>query len=162
MHIRKVFIIIFWAGIFYHFWLWTRLPARVADHFGAGGYPNGWIGKDTHLLLMLGLNVFFFLFFYFMPKLTGKIPMQWVNIPNWSFWFQPEHRDELCRKLGKVTAEIGILLILFFDYIAYLTYQANLNVPVHLDHSHFISLLVLFFIGIGLWLVRFYRAFRKP
>ena len=162
MHVRKIFVIIFWAGIFYHLWIWTRLPARVADHFNAGGYPNGWIGKDVHLFLMLGLHVFFFLLFYFMPKLTAKIPMQWVSIPNRSFWFQPEHQDKLCRKLGKAMAEIGILLILFFGYIAYLTCQANQNVPVRLENSYFNTVLILFFIGIGLWLVRFYLAFRKP
>lgn len=141
---------------------WQILPDRVAVHFGNGGEPNGWAGKDSNFFITQGLYVFMFLMFYGSPFLISKIPSRWVNIPNRDYWLNPENRNITQTKMTTFMSEMGIYILLFFIYIGQLTVQANLNPSVRLDESEFCIALWIFCILIIYWMVKFLLAFRKP
>lgn len=43
----------------FQYWMvWDQLPARMASHFGATGQPNGWMTRETSIILSLVLLVF--------------------------------------------------------------------------------------------------------
>ena len=48
---------------FRYWWVWDRLPARMATHFNAAGQPNGWMTREAALEFGLGITVLFLVIF---------------------------------------------------------------------------------------------------
>lgn len=159
---KSTFIIVFLLATVLNLYVWQILPDRVAVHFGHGGRPNGWAGKDANFLMIQGMYVFLFLMFYYLPVLVSKTPSRWVNLPNRNFWMSPENRDITRQKIANFMYEMGIYFFLFFVFIGYLTAQANLNPPVQLDESKFLIAMMIFWILIIYWTVKLFIAFRIP
>lgn len=54
-------------------YVWNSLPDEVPIHFGADGQPNGW-GSKASEFIMIGMNVFVYLFLLFFKKIDPKNP----------------------------------------------------------------------------------------
>ncbi len=64
-----------------YWWVWDRLPARMATHFNAAGQANGWMTREVALEYGLGLTAFVLLIFtimsYVMQKQKAPAPVAW-------------------------------------------------------------------------------------
>ncbi len=138
------------------------LPAKVAMHFGAGGYPNSWCLKHTYILSSFALDIPLFLLIYFMPLLIFKCPPNLLNLPNKKFWLKQENRISLKEKTNSVMSEFGTALFIFFFITKLLTLEANRLDPVRLNERVFLSALILFLIYTVYWCVKLFRTFRIP
>jgi len=43
--------------------VWDELPASMATHFAADGYPNGWMSREIALYYALGVTAFILIVF---------------------------------------------------------------------------------------------------
>ena len=135
-----------------------RLPDVVASHFGASGVANGWMPKDTHVLLAQGLFIFLTAMFWFMGWIMARIPAKWVNLPNKDYWFAAEREAETRRYLSGWGYGFGAVVNLFLIFAFHLVYRANLSDPVALDSTAMIAGLVMFVVAsIGATIVLLFR-----
>jgi uncharacterized membrane protein len=134
------------------------LPDVVASHFGASGAANGWMPRDTHVLLAQGLLIFLTAMFCFMGWIMARIPAKWVNLPNKSYWFAAEREADTRRHLSGWGYGFGAVVNLFLIFAFHLTYRANLADPVALDSTAMTAGLVLFVIAsLGATIVLLFR-----
>jgi len=124
-----------------------RLPEVVASHFGASGVANGWMPRDTHVLLAQGLFLFLTAMFCFMGWIMARIPAKWVNLPNKDYWFSAEREAETRRHLASWGHGFGAVVNLFLIFAFHLVYRANLSSPVAFDNTAMIAGLVAFVIA---------------
>ncbi len=111
------------------------LPEVVASHFGASGVANGWMARDTHVLLAQGLFAVLTALFCFMGWIMARIPARWVNLPNRDFWFAAEREAETRRQLAAWGHSFGAIVNLFLIFAFHLVYRANLSDPVDFDST---------------------------
>src|SRR3954468_21478203 len=71
-----------------------QLPDRVATHFGAGGEPDGWMSRSSHLLFMGVFGLAFPLFVVGLFFILRFLPDSGLNIPHRDYWLAPERRSE--------------------------------------------------------------------
>jgi len=124
-----------------------RLPEVVASHFGASGVANGWMPRDTHVLLAQGLFLFLTAMFCFMGWIMARIPAKWVNLPNKDYWFAAEREADTRRHLSGWGYTFGAVVNLFMIFAFHLVYRANLSSPVDFDNTAMIAGLVAFVIA---------------
>jgi uncharacterized membrane protein len=135
------------AGILLLAWHRQQLPEMVASHFGASGVANGWMPRDTHVLLAQGLFVFLTATFCFMGWIMARIPAKWINLPNKDYWLAAEREADTRRHLAGWGHGFGAVVNLFMIFAFHLTYRANLADPVALDSTAMTAGLVAFVIA---------------
>ena len=139
-----------------------RLPMQVASHFGGSGQPNDYMSHNGYRLFMLvftiGLPLFVTLAVSALPR---RFPRS-VNLPHRDVWLAPERREESIRYLTRHGLFLGCLLTLFSGGIHLLILDAHHQSPPHLDGGKFLLLMVLFLIGVAVWIAALFRRFRKP
>jgi hypothetical protein len=123
------------------------LPDLVASHFSASGVANGWMPRDTHILLAQGLFVFLTALFCFMGWIMARIPAKWVNLPNKDYWFSAAREADTRRHLASWGHGFGAVVNLFLIFAFHLVYRANLADPVALDSTAMTAGLVAFVIA---------------
>jgi uncharacterized membrane protein len=141
---------------------YPRLPAVVAQHYGAGGQPNGWAPREFFFIfswvLLLGLSAVFM----FTPSLLRRLPVSLINLPNRKYWLAEERKDESLRFLEEEMQWMGVLTIAFIVLVLHLAIRANLNPEHRLDNTVFVALLVGFLLSTVWWIARLYRRFPAP
>jgi hypothetical protein len=138
------------------------LPDTVAIHFGAGGTADSWAPKIVHTLLFAGLYTLIYLLFAVLPRLSFRLPKEFINIPHRDFWLLEENRKEALRRMEAGMAEFGIATFALLGGGAFLTLRANLREPVVLENGWFFAALALYLVYTLLWCARLYRTFRVP
>jgi uncharacterized membrane protein len=138
------------------------LPARVAIHFGFGGYPDSWASKYIVILILLIVEVPLFLIFFFTPSLVVKTPQRFINLPNKDYWFREENKPVMKAKIESIMSGFGAAFFVWFFVVNILCISANLHEPVRLNEIPFLTALVAFFIYTIYWCVKFFRAFSLP
>jgi len=124
-----------------------RLPDVVASHFGASGVANGWMPRDTHVLLAQGLFIFLTAMFCFMGWIMSRIPAKWVNLPNKDYWFATEREADTRHHLSGWGYGFGAVVNLFLIFAFHLVYLANLSDPVAFDSTTMMVGLVAFVVA---------------
>ena len=142
----------------YHY---TRLPARVAMHFGPGGKADAWASKEANLAMFVGLYVLFGLLFLGVPALMRKVPKRLVNLPNKDYWSKPENYPTAIDKMAAWSYAYGIALVLFFLLVSHLTYEANMQARP-LNEAVFLVGLVAFLVYTTVATIYLFVMFRKP
>jgi hypothetical protein len=135
------------AGILILAYHRQRLPEVVASHFSASGVANGWMPRDTHILLAQGLFLFLAVVFCFMGWIMARIPAKWINLPNKNYWLAGEREAATRRHLAGWGFTFGAVVNLFLIFAFHLTYLANLSDPVALDSTAMTAGLVGFVIA---------------
>lgn len=123
------------------------LPEVVASHFGASGAANGWMPRDTHVLLAQGLFAFLTALFCFMGWIMARIPAKWINLPNKDYWLAAEREANTRRHLSGWGYGFGAVINLFLIFAFHLVYRANLSDPVAFDSTAMTVALVAFVIA---------------
>ena len=153
------FILAFVVQAMYYYPL---MPEPMASHFGTGGKANDWMPKAGFFVLMAGVQVLFLLIFLGIPKLVGVLPNSVINMPHKDYWLAPERRQKSLDLMGDWLGWFGVAMLAFFLLVGQLTYTANLREDQRLDETKMWTMLVLFLAFTVVWLVLFYRAFKKP
>jgi uncharacterized membrane protein len=159
---RAAFVALFGVVTLLNVGLFFVLPDRVAIHFGTEGEPDDWAPRLANLLISQLTATVLFVLLMAASRLVEALPRRWVNLPNRDYWMGSERWSTARKRLARRFAELGIYLLLLFAAIGTLAALANLRRPVRLDETAFLVCLGAFFVAVAVWLVRFYRAFRKP
>jgi len=157
-----VALLIGWAG----FLVATvgALPDHVASHFAWGGQADAWMTRDGYLTWMLAFGV---VFPVLVTAIVALLPRGWpglafVNLPNRDYWFAPERRADSLGYLGRHACWLGCLIVLMTAGVHALILRAHEATPPTLPLAPFVSLLIGFLIGVGVWIVVLYRRFHRP
>jgi uncharacterized membrane protein len=133
-------------GVVLQMHYWKRLPQRVASHFSGSGIADGWMGRDAHLALSVGVFVTFTLMFAGIAVLMRKLPAKWINIPNREHWLSEQNRERSRRYLAAWSNLFGVLVNSFMIVAFHLVFLANLSDPARLDNK-------TFFVALGVLLI---------
>jgi uncharacterized membrane protein len=141
---------------------YPRLPAVVAQHFGADGRANGWASRDAFFILswamLLGLSAIFML----MPRTLRRIPVSMINLPHKDYWLATERKDESLSFIEEEMQWMGVLTVAFLVVVLHLAIRANLNPAHHLENVVFLALMAGFLLSTFAWMIRLFRRFPKP
>ena len=124
-----------------------HLPEVVASHFSGSGVANGWMPRDTYVLLAQGLFLFLTAMFAFMGWIMARIPAKWVNLPNKDYWFAAEREADTRRHLSGWGYTFGAVVNLFMIFAFHLVYRANLSDPAAFDSTAMTVGLVAFVVA---------------
>jgi uncharacterized membrane protein len=156
---KRILIAVGLLGIAQSLYFYTKLPDKVAIHFGSSGIPNNWVSNETNLVIGVCLHALLLSFFLVIPFLINKLPIRFVNLPNKEYWLSKERADTTVSLIGGFLYILGIAFIIFFIILGYFTFHANMSTPVILNESAVWGIavcLLLFTVG---WLFLFYRKF---
>lgn len=103
----------------------SRLPTRVATHFGATGQPNGWMSRSAYLWFMIVFGVIFPLFVPALCYLSRWLPSWCYNIPHRDYWLAPERRRAVSAYLFRHSFWFAAMALAFVMGIHFSTVQAN-------------------------------------
>ena len=141
---------------------WILLPERVAIHFGAGGFPDGWGSNLAATGLNVGVSLLLFGLLTRSADLVRRVPVRWINLPNRAYWLAPERREATAAQLHERLQSFGTALFGFLAVAEWLTLEANLSDPVRLDEPLFLGALGSFLVYTLYWTWSLVRAFRVP
>jgi len=145
--------------------VWTtsaQLPARVASHFGRGGYANGFMSHDVYVLFMLGMTTLLPLVVVASIGLIPRLATSRLSLRHREHWLAPVRRAETLATLATWGCAFGVALIVFLMSIHFLTLEANARTPARLDESNFFALLAGFLVALGVWIGLLAFRFRRP
>ena len=153
---KTVLIFLLAVAVIQSVYFYPQLPDTVASHFDGRGIPNGWMSKQMFIAIYLGIMVFMVAVFHLIPK----FPNQLRNIPNRDYWMAPERKEETMKYIEDVTPRLGIATMLLFLYVFQFAMQANLS-PEPVLSGYVGWALILYFIFLAIWLLKFLRRFRR-
>ena len=139
---------------------WTRLPERVAVHFGVGGEPDGWSARTTFAILMLSIAGGQFVLFWLISRFLGRLPDALINVPYRDYWLAPERRQRCFELVGDW---LGILVagtMAFMLALQHVVVEANLGDGTLGPGFGWSMGAYLTFVGVWLW--RLFVALRPP
>jgi uncharacterized membrane protein len=139
------------------------LPPVVAVHFVKSGAPNGWQTQSQMFMLGLaGLGVCVLVGFG-IPRIIAAIPMALVKLPNKTYWFAPERREQTIDFFRTWFAWFACALLAFLIFVDHLVYEANQRQPKHLHTVAFLVAMFTFLVFVAIWSVRIILRFgREP
>jgi uncharacterized membrane protein len=138
------------------------LPQTAAVHFGASGAPNGWFSAGAHLVFSLVLQGTFFIVIEAMRVMLPNTPVKQVNLPNKHYWLTEKHLPEFRRRWDTLASALGCIVMLLFLAISCVIIEANRLSPVQLDGTVFVTIIAVFVVLLGAWMVSLYRTLRIP
>jgi len=139
----------------------AELPERVATHFTTDGIADGWTNREDYRLLILffliALPSLLVWLMAGLPRLTNG----WGQIPNCEYWFAQERRQKTENFLIGHACWLGCMTVAIVCGIHILILRANAITPPVLATDRFITMIVVYLLGLAWWLVAFVRHFQK-
>jgi uncharacterized membrane protein len=138
-----------------------RLPSRMATHFDFAGRPDGWMSRDAFFAFYLGMLVFMTALFCGIGAILRRVPTRMVNVPHREYWLAPERREATIAYVSAMTGRLGLLVLTFLVAVHELVLRANVAgrnlaaVPMWIGLGALLA-------AVAVWLIRFYRRFRRP
>ena len=139
-----------------------KLPAKMATHFDAAGVANDWMSRTSYLQFMGGMTLGLSLFMLGIIYTIRYLPTSLINLPNREYWLSGDRRPYSLRDLFQAGVWLCALETLFMTGMHWLTVKANSAVPERLSNVGFWGLMVVMFLGLGVWIYRLYCRFHKP
>jgi signal transduction histidine kinase len=138
------------------------LPPHVASHFNFYGDADGWMARETMLLLMGAVGAGLPLFIVASVFLTQFLPNSVINLPNRDYWLSPERRASTHRWLLSSAQWMACLIVLLMMALHVLVVCANRQPRPHLFSPAAYALLGFFVLAEFTWLVVLVRHFLGP
>jgi serine/threonine-protein kinase len=126
-HVALIYLGLLLLAILQAAWYYPQLPETVASHFGVSGKPDGWMSRQSFLLVELITSFIVALLMLAMYAVFALGSMDIMNMPNKEYWTAPERKDATRNMLASFALRFGILLQLFLLAVFILAAQANLN-----------------------------------
>jgi uncharacterized membrane protein len=135
-----------------------QLPERVATHFNAGGQPDGWMSRFSHLLIMAVFGFAFPLFFVGLFFGLRFVPDA-LNVSNRDYWLAPERRIETFDYLFRQGLWRACMAVCFVTGLHYMIIHANFQPNADLSIPMLLAVPGFFLVGIVIWLISTIRYF---
>jgi uncharacterized membrane protein len=137
------------------------LPARVAVHFDANNFADGWVTRQQYgfyaLLLLIGLPLLLFAAMAGLPRLTeGK-----GQVPNCEYWFANERKEQTKSYLLDHSSWLGTMTLAVLYGMHVLLMRANESRPPKISSDRFLTMIFIYSCGLAWWAVTFFRHFQK-
>ena len=105
------------------------------------------------MLLLVGV-------FVVLPRWTLE-RQRGFNLPNADFWLAPQRIEQTRLFIRSQLIIMGVVHLLLAVLVMQLAIQANFS-PGSALHESIVWLLLVYFVFLGAWLIRFFLRFRKP
>ncbi len=136
------------------------LPDRVATHFDFSGQPTGYMGRDTHTvmisLLGLCLSGAITAVAYSLRHRPGVL-----NVPRQDYWNTPQHFPRAARLVLALTLWFNVITLAWLAAINALVALANRSEPAQLDTALAALFSACYVLGILAWIVLVYVTFQR-
>ena len=135
------------------FMVWSSmlLPESVATHFGVSGVANGFMQKDSYLIIMLGFEALLPLFLVITSATLVAAHGVRIAVPNRDFWLDPFRRDASVKWLQGHLARLGAMIALFLCVIHWMVVTANFDTPPVMPPKSGITVLVFIVGSMMVW-----------
>lgn len=159
---KLFFILVLVICVFEMIRLWGVSPAQMAAHFNAEGIPDrftsrlqffGFQVRTVALVTVLG---------FLAQVLIRILPLEWMNLPNRSYWLAAEHRAAISDRLSSFAAMLFAIILLTILAGFELAVSANLQQPVIFQAQIMVPIMVGFLIVSLLMLFWLVRSFQIP
>ncbi len=147
----------FLGQILYYF---PNLPGNMASHFNGLGEPDGWMSKQSFLILEGVILLIIIAEFTLLPLAIAKMPQSLITLPNKDYWLADEKRGATFSTIQHYFEWFSVGLFGLFIAINEMVFRANLA-KQNLSNSIWI-ILAVYFLFVGIWLIKFILQFRKP
>lgn len=154
-------ILLFLIGIFVGqiVYYYPNLPEMTASHFNGFGEPDGFVSRQSFVLLESLILTLIVFEFALLPVLIEKMPDSLLNLPNKDFWLAPERRAETFLTIRRSFEWFSIMLLSLFIAVNQLVFRANIN-RENLPPVKMWLIVGAFLFFVALWLINFMRRFR--
>jgi hypothetical protein len=143
-------------------WLTSlRLPAVVASHFGASGFANGFMPRDSYISFMLAFAIGLPVLIVVASRLRFDKPGARINLPNRDYWLAPERREQTVSFLREHVLRLGATLVAFLCYVHWLVVRANEAQAAHISIPWLWSGVAAFVVATLVWLKVLMGRFRN-
>ncbi len=149
------------VGLVAQIYYFSNLPETVANHFGGGGMPNGWMSNKANLLVSSTAIIINSLLFLSISHILKKVPLRYISFPKREYWLAPERRDKSIELMSNWFFFIGLMTNIFLIATFHMVYMANLITPPKLNEGLFINSLIIYFIIVIIWLILLFKRFNK-
>ena len=159
--IRRVFFALVASAVLQTLYYYPQMPDVVASHWDGLGAPNGWSSRNGFFGLYLGIVAMLVGVFVYLPRWSLNRDRKGMNLPNADYWLAPERIDQTREIIRNQLLIMGVVHLALAVVVMQLAIQANFEPGASLDSS-ILWILILYFIFLGVWLIRFFLRFRKP
>jgi len=128
------------------------MPQRMASHFTADGYPNGWQPRESFFLLTIFLCASSAVVAFFVPWQIASRGNARINLPNRDYWLAPERREATMRYITATMSWFGCGLLFVLVSGTFLALRANLA-PDHRFNSEALLLVIAAFLLFLMFLI---------
>ena len=110
--------------------IWNQLPAEIATHYNLNGSPDGWLRKETAVLVVAVFSVVMYLILRFLPNIDPKGRLQSSNYDKLRFviilafaatmgwmWYTSGHQDDNQKSFAMLFIIIGLLVAGMGNYM---------------------------------------------
>ena len=158
--LQNIFTALVLTAIVQTIYYYPKIPDVVASHFDGLGDPNGWSSKLLFFGIYAAAILLTIFIFVIVPGLVAKSSGKGLKIPNKSYWLAPERQHGTIKFYRTHFLYFGIANLLLAIFVIQLVILANFKEQPRLDRS-IVWALILYFIFVALWLIRFYTKFRR-
>ena len=140
---------------------YPQLPEHVASHFDGDGRPNGWTSREGFFGGVAFVVLIQSAAFLGLPRVLGRFPIAFINLPNKQYWLAPERKQESLAYMTQMMAWFGAAILGMIVIINQMVIQANLGAEKRLSGLMWVVLAA--FLGfVIVWMVILFRRFRLP
>lgn len=141
-------------------WLSSRLPERVASHFGPSGAPNGWMPRDAFVIFYAVIAVFLAGSLSVSLGIVARTPDARLNLPRKDYWLAPERRAETFAWLEGFLLWFGAGTFVLLLDVFHQVYRFNAGLARTLEHPYWSLGFYLAYTAawVSAMLGRFYRV----
>lgn len=158
---RNIFAVILFAALVKAAYDYPLLPGRMASHFGAGGFPNGWMTKDVFFAVFGVLVLFSTLMVLLVPRRIAASPDERIRLPRREYWLARERRAETMAYFTVQFAWYGCAFLLTEVLAMEMAIQANFRTPPRLATGPILLVIVGFVLFNTVWVIAMVRHFAK-
>jgi uncharacterized membrane protein len=159
---KRLFFVILAAGLLQLFHDFPLLPERMASHFAASGYANGWMTKSQFLMTYAVILLPTLFLEFRLYRRIARTPDKKLNLPNKEYWLAPERRAETFAYFEIFFAWYGCAFLLLEIIAMGLAMRANFQSPPHMPTVPIVSAIVAFVVFNVACVVAMFRRFSQP
>ena len=135
----------------------SRLPERVASHFGPSGLPNAWMERGRFLGFYLGVVAVMALVFLGLASKFASFEGSEMNLPNKDYWLAPARRAETLEFMSGAFLRFGAGTLALLLEVFHQVFEFNLGRTNALAHP--LLSLVVYAVFTAAWVAAFFLRF---
>lgn len=147
------------ASLLLQLYYFSEYPDIVANHFGSGGMPNGWMSKMANLLTSMAIAIFNSAIFLSIPYILKNVPLKYISFPKRDYWLSPERKQSSIIVMSNWMMFFGLVTNIFLISVFHLVYVANQGSPPKLNENNIFILMSVYLVILVTWLIALFRKF---